>query len=276
MDQIDATLPPDLLPSVQQARDKGASSWLNSLPIKEQGLSLNKQEFRDSLRLRYNLPLTELPSYCTCGSVFSVNHALSCKKGGFVAQRHDGVRDLLTGLLNKVCNNVEAEPHLIPLDGEMFDLRSTNTSNEARLDIKAGGFWNRGVTAFFDVRVTHVNSSSNTNKTTATIFREQEKEKKRKYQQRILDVEMGTFIPLVFGTNGGMGTECQLFLKNLAEKLASKTGESYADTMTWVRTRLSFEILRSAILCIRGSRIPFKNRQFNSDFKLNSVNADIV
>ena len=41
------------------------------------------------------------------------------------------------------------------------------------------------------------------------VFKEQEEEKKRKYQQRVLDVEMGSFTPLVFGTNGGMGNECQ-------------------------------------------------------------------
>ena len=88
-------VPSDLLPSVNQGRDKGASSWLPScMPLREQGLlALNKQEFRDLLRMRYNLPLEELPSSCTCGSAFSVNHALSCKKGGFVAQRHDGIQD---------------------------------------------------------------------------------------------------------------------------------------------------------------------------------------
>ena len=61
--------------------------------------------------------------------------------------------------------------------------------------LKAGGFWSRGVTAFYDVRVTHVNSKSNKGKSTSTIFKEQEKEKKRKYQQRVLDVEMGSFTP---------------------------------------------------------------------------------
>ena len=44
----------------------------------------------------------------------------------------------------------------------------------ARLDMKAGGFWTPGVTAFFDVRVTHVNSRSNQGKYTATVFKEQE------------------------------------------------------------------------------------------------------
>ena len=85
--RMDHGLPPDLLPYVNQARDKGARSWLTSLPLQEQGLALNKQEFRDLPRMRYYIPLEGLPSSCTCGSAFSVNHALSCKKGGLVAQR---------------------------------------------------------------------------------------------------------------------------------------------------------------------------------------------
>ena len=83
IERIDESLSPDLLQAVQQTRDKGASSRLNAIPIEEHGLALNKQEFRDSLCLRYNLPLPNLPSYCACGEMFTVNHALSCKKGGF-------------------------------------------------------------------------------------------------------------------------------------------------------------------------------------------------
>ena len=50
------TIPDDIKPFLIQARDKGASSWLNALPIQEQNLDLNKEEFQDALRLRYNLP----------------------------------------------------------------------------------------------------------------------------------------------------------------------------------------------------------------------------
>ena len=86
IDHIDNILPSDPLPSVNQAKDKGASLLLTSLPPREQGLlALNKQEFRDSLRMGHNLPLEDLPSSCTRGSAFSVNHALySCKKGGLI------------------------------------------------------------------------------------------------------------------------------------------------------------------------------------------------
>ena len=80
----------------------------------------------------------------------------------------------------------------------------------------------------------------------------QEEEKKRKYQQRVLDVEMGSFTRLVFATNGGMGADCNCFLKRLAEKLSEKNEEPYHITISWIRTLLSFEILRSAHTCVRG------------------------
>ena len=109
------------------------------------------------------------------------------------------------------------------------------------------------------------------------MFKEQEQEKKRKYQQRVLNVEMGTFTPLIFGTNGGMGTESQLFLRNLANLLAKKSGEDYASVITWIRTILNFNILRTVHLCIRGSRTPFRNnKNILEDFRLNNHEANIL
>ena len=127
----------------------------------DQGLVLNKQEFRDFLRI-----ISPCPTYQA--SVFVVRSIPSAIQGGFVTQRHDGLRNLLTSLIGKVCTTVEVEPQLQPLDNERFNLRSAVTSPEARLDFNAGGFWSRGVTAFFDVKITHVNSKCNQGKTTST------------------------------------------------------------------------------------------------------------
>ena len=77
------------------------------------------------------------------------------------------------------------------------------------------------------------------------IFKKQEEVRKQKYEQRVLDVEMGCFTPLVFETNGGMGADCNCFLKRLAEKLSEKNEEPYHITITWIRTLLSFEILNT-------------------------------
>ena len=66
----------------------------------------------------------------------------------------------------------------------------------------------------------------------SSIFTEQEEEKKRKYKQMVLDVEMGSFNPLVFGINGGMGADFNCFLERLAEKLSEKNEEPYRITIT--------------------------------------------
>ena len=82
-----------------------------------------------------------------------------------------------------------------------------------------------------------------------------ENEKKRMYIRRVTDIEIGTFTPLIFTTTGGMGEECRRYHSRLAELLANKKGEVYSKTMAWIGAKISFSILRSALLCLRGSRV---------------------
>ena len=44
----------------------------------------------------------------------------------------------------------------------------------------------------------------------------------------------------ISGTNGGVGSECSLFLATLAEKLSFVRGGDVNDTMEWLRAKLSF------------------------------------
>ena len=96
--------------AVGLAQEKGASSWLTALPVQEQGFSLHKTAFRDTLALWYGWLPTRTPSHCTCGCTFSVDHALSYPKGGFPSIRHNEVRDLTAELLTEMCHDVEVEP----------------------------------------------------------------------------------------------------------------------------------------------------------------------
>ena len=69
---LDQTLSPEILEDVKQPRDKGASAWLAAMPLGDLSFGLNKWEFKDALHLRYNIPLSNLPSYCSCGERFNV------------------------------------------------------------------------------------------------------------------------------------------------------------------------------------------------------------
>ena len=86
------------------------------------------------------------------------------------------------------------------------------------------------------------------------MYQSHEKNKKREYNDRVLNVEKATFTPLVFSTTGGMALEASQFLKHLAEKISLKKGQRYSDVMSFVRRRLRFDLLRTCIISIRGYR----------------------
>ena len=52
--------------------------------------------------------------------------------------------------------------------------------------------------------------------------------------------------------------------------------EPYHVVITWLRTQISFELLRSVHACVRGSRTPFRSKIEQSlDCKINVASADI-
>ena len=79
--------------ALDASMENGASIWLTVLPIKEYGFALDKQSFRDSVYIRYNIPLPRLPTSCVCGASFNIEHALSCPRGGFIINRHNEIRN---------------------------------------------------------------------------------------------------------------------------------------------------------------------------------------
>ena len=119
----------------------------------------------------------------------------------------------------------------------------------------ANGFWgSRHQRVFIAVKVFNPNASSYRGSSLSSLYRRLEKEKRRKYEQRIRDVEMGCFTPLVFSTFGGMSIICNIFFKRLASLLADKKDVSYSVVMSWLHCRVSFTLLRSANDCLRGAR----------------------
>ena len=143
-----------------------------------------------------------------CGDVFNVDHAMVCRRGGFIIQRHNELRDLEADILSMVCNDVEIEPVLQELTGRSLP-SGANRAPDARLDIHARGFWERLRSAFFNVRVCHPNADSYRDLDLKQIYKQHENDKKRLYTQRVMDLEQGTFTPLVFATTGG--EECKRY-----------------------------------------------------------------
>ena len=49
------------------AAEKGASSCLTVILVKEMDLNLNKREFKDAVHRRYDWQLSDVPNVCVCG-----------------------------------------------------------------------------------------------------------------------------------------------------------------------------------------------------------------
>ena len=188
LDQVKGSVSGKTLRALDLATQKGASSWLTALPIRDMNFDLNKSEFRGAVKLGYDWDVPDMPSVCVCGDHFNVDQAMICKRGGFVIQRHNELRDLQAEMLRMVCNGVETEPVLQDITGEELN-RGTNTAPDARVDIVARGFWERQRSAFFDVRICHPNADFYRDMDLNQIYRQHETEKKRQYASRVLELE---------------------------------------------------------------------------------------
>ena len=145
---------------------------------------------------------------------------------------------------------------------ESLSLQSANTDEHARLDVAASGIWGgRFERTFFDVRVFNPYAPSNQTPQIQASYRKHENEKRRKYEQRVVEIEHSTFIPFVLACTGGVGPAATLTLKRVGN-LAEKHNSPYSHVMGFLRTRLSFALLRSTLMCLRGTRSS-KSQPFN-------------
>ena len=118
LEDLRNSLPEKTKRAVNLAAEKGASSWLTVIPVKEMDLNVNKREFKGAVHLRYDWQINDVPNVCICGQPFNVDHAMICKRGGFIIQRHNQLRDLEAQMLDLVCHDVEVEPVLQEITGE--------------------------------------------------------------------------------------------------------------------------------------------------------------
>ena len=128
-------------------------------------------------------------------------------------------------------------------------------ADDARVDIRAASFWGcRHHRSFFDVRVFSVLAESNQSTSLAATFRKHEGEKRNAYEERVQEVKRGRFYSSCIFLLRGHGEAAMVVYRRLANLLSDKWNSSYSLTMGWLRCSLSFSMLRSSLMCLRGSR----------------------
>ena len=72
-----------------------------------------------------------------------------------------------------------------------------------------------------------------------------------------------------------MGEECKMLTNHLAEKLALKDVKGYPFVISWLRTRVSFEIINSFNTSTRRLCQNLFRSEVVDDFKVNCTAADL-
>ena len=192
-----------------------------------------------------------MPANCDgCGAATSLEHALDCKKGGLVTQRHNEVRYVIGDLASVVFKEVVKEP-VVQEANEAEGVPSLI----ANLSIR--GVWQPQTVALFDVRVTDTDALSHSQRVVSVILSSAE-EAKKKYSEAAA-LRRASFTPFVVSVDGVLGREANFCIKYLAQKLAHKWEKSNSEVLGWMRARLSFAILRATNLCLRGSRTKWRS-----------------
>ena len=66
LEDLRNSLPEKTKKAVDLTAEKGASSWMTVIPVKEMDLNLNKREFKDAdaVHLRYDWQISDVPNVC--------------------------------------------------------------------------------------------------------------------------------------------------------------------------------------------------------------------
>ena len=255
-------------------QQQGASTWLTTSPVKDEGYTINKNCFWDLLQLRYGWQLQRLPTICECGIRLTMDHALSCKKGDFISLRLNQIRDLRANLLKIICHGVLIEPTLQQVTGESLHERTANITDEARVDIAARGFCISEQRAFFDIRVFNPMAQWYRSQELTKAYEINGRKKKRQYNERISEVEHSSFIPSIMTALGGMLREVSKFYSRLSESITEKSKERYSVIKNWISWKILFALINCVCMCVRGSRSVYPLRDI--DVKNDPLTSEIL
>eukprot|EP00804_Cyclotella_cryptica_P019798 CCRYP_009693-RA/>CCRYP_009693-RA protein AED:0.29 eAED:0.30 QI:0/0/0/1/0/0.14/7/0/1059 len=263
-------------PKVKKRLDrmKETGAWLAVIPDRFSGTALSLQEWHDNLSLRYGKTPKGLPRKCDgCGAGFTVEHGLSCKKGGLVSIRHDDVRDEWAHLcgLALTSSRVTTEPLIHYGDGMGASLggttgnRNGNTlGEEARGDVSAHGFWQKGRSTIFDVRITDTDSKSYGNTASDKLLERFAQLKRDKYEEACLE-RRKDFTPLCYSVDGMACKAARAAERRLASLLSVKWDRQYSEMVNFIRTRMSLAVVRSNTLLLRSERMHTWHRRAPED-----------
>ena len=121
---------------------------------------------------------------------------------------------------------------------------------ESRVDVSTHGFWKRGTSTMFDIRIVNLDERSYLHMTPDQALSNSDKENKDLYLQACLE-RRRTFTPMVYSADRIPGAESLAAQKRLSALLSYKLKQEYSEMCGFVKARMSLAIVRSNSLILR-------------------------
>ena len=86
-----------------------------------------------------------------------------------------------------------------------------------------------------------------------------------------MEVDQGSFTPLVFTVAGEIGGEGRAFYSPLARLLLLKNGIEKFKVTSWIQSKVNFALLRSMLLCLRRSRLKLVDEKLDTELEHTSI-----
>ena len=176
---------------------------------------------------------------------------MDSKKGGWIIQQHNEVREALGDLVSIAFRDVIREPIVRDAD-------PVRGLPALVADLGVRGLWAAQTEALFDIRVMDTDAQSCTSQNVDSVLLSAENEKKKKYLDAV-ESRHASFTTFATTIDGVLALEANSVMKLLATKIALKWEKPLSEVTGWVRARLAFAVLRATNLCIRGSRVKWRS-----------------
>ena len=231
-------------------RQRESGAWLMTLSVSSIGLRMDDDTIRNAVGLRLGTSLC-LPHPChLCGSQVESTgvHGLSCRRSLGRHVRHSSVNDIICRSLTAAGVPCQAEPHsLSRVDGKRPD-------GVTMLP------WKHGRPLVWDVTYSDTYAQSYQGLAASRAGAVADQAERRKASQYSHLEGSHFFAPVSVETTGAMGTDTIRFLREIARKIATRSGEPNA--YQHLIQRISVAVQQGNSISIMGT---FKPTRLTSD-----------
>ena len=216
-------------------KNQHCGDWLTARPDPNLHMKFDDRHFAAALRYRLGLPMYRDGQICySCGSVLDVqgDHAMHCKKEGYLTTRHNGIQSLLLHLAAASGLNPTKE------DNRLIPNKHGKRPGDIILKNETGLITAYDVTVRSPLQVTYRKAAARDARHTLNAA-DRDKYTRYNADEDGLIAHNVKLVPLSFTTQGAVSDNVDEFVRKLSGELHFKWGYSAKSTTRFIFQQIS-------------------------------------